>query len=171
MKTATGKAITVLSTIKTDNIIHTNTLKRAAENLVGKCVLLKTMKKVTSTYWKKNSSKTENNSKNLRKADQCGLEKLQHGFVKENLERMCRLKEREKYIMHEDVQQQLITMKAEIIRYDNHIRQFWWLCLFKSNQKVLFKELEQGCSYRGATGARAAFQILAKRCVFIAALK
>ena len=128
VRAATMKINKIVSLIKTETITETNSLLRAAGNIVAEMVGYK------------NKEMTGNRQPNWRR--RIRRRELQNEGVISKLERKFSVKRKGVEVVQEEVRQRLVAVGAKLERYDNRTEQFRQNRLFESNQKGLFKELE-----------------------------
>ena len=128
VRAATMKINKIVSLIKTETITETNSLLRAAGNIVAEMVGYK------------NKEMTGNRQPNWRR--RIRRRELQNEGVISKLERKFSVKRKGVEVVQEEVRQRLVAVGAKLERYDNRTEQFRQNRLFESNQKGLFNELE-----------------------------
>ena len=128
VRAATMKINKIVSLIKTETITETNSLLRAAGNIVAEMVGYK------------NKEMTGNRQPNWRR--RIRRRELQNEGIISKLERKFSVKRKGVEVVQEEVRQRLVAVGAKLERYDNRTEQFRQNRLFESNQKGLFNELE-----------------------------
>ena len=144
VKAATMKVNKVIALIRTESITETNIVLRAASNVVAEMVGHKTRnpKEIRTPHWRRRIlEKQKALRKDLRQLNRMKRNKLQNEGTKSKLERKYLIEEKG-IVVHEEVQQRLVAIAAKLERYDNRTEQYRQNCLFESNQKKLFDELD-----------------------------
>ena len=145
VKAATMKFNKVIALMRTESITETNIVLRAAGNVVAEMVGHKTMNpKENKTPLRRRGilEKQKALRKNLGQLSRMKRNELQNEGTKSKFEKKYRIEEKGIVVVHEEVHQRLVATGAKLERYDNRIEQCRQNCLFESNQKKLFDELD-----------------------------
>ena len=143
VKATTMKVNKVIALIRTESITETNIVLRAAGNDVAEIVGHKTMnpKGNRAPQWRRRIlEKQKALRKDLGQLNRMKRNELQNEVTKSKLERKNRIEEKGIVVVHEEVQQRLVTVGAKLERYDNRTEQYRQNRLFESNKKKMFYE-------------------------------
>ena len=143
VKATTMKVNKVIALIRTESITETNIVLRAAGNVVAEMVGHKTMnpKENRAPQWRRRIlEKQKALRKDLGQLNRTKRNELQNEGTKSKLERKNRIEEKGIVVVHEEVQQRLVTVGAKLERYDNRTEQYRQNRLFESNKKKIFDE-------------------------------
>ena len=145
VKSATMKVNKVIALIRTESITETDIVLRAAGTVVAEMVGHKTMnpKENRTPHWRRIIfEKQKALRKDLGQLNRMKRNELQNEGTKSKLERKYHIEEKGIVVVHEEVQQRLVAIRAKLGRYDNRTEQYRQNRLFESNQKILFDELD-----------------------------
>ena len=145
VREATVKINKIVSLIKTETITETNSVLRAAGNVVAEMVGYKNKKMAGDRQpnWRRRILEKEKVlRKELGQLNRMRRGELQNEGVTSKLERKFNIKGKSADVVHKEVQQRLVAVGAKLQKYDNRTKQYRQNRLFKLNQKRLFKELE-----------------------------
>ena len=141
VREATVKINKIVSLIKTETITETNSVLRAAGNVVAEMVGYKN-KEMTGDKqpnWRRRIlEKQKVLCKELGQSNRIRRGELQNEGVISKLERKFNVQRIGADVVHEEVRQRLVAVGAKLARYDNRTKQYGQNRLFESNQKRLF---------------------------------
>ena len=145
VKSATAKVNKVLPLIRTNSIMETNTVLKAAGNVVSELVDYKDIQKKEdkTPYWRRRIlEKQKLTRKDLGQLNRLKRNELRNESTITKLKRKYYIDEKGISTVQEEVQQRLVAIGAKLERYDNRTSQYRQNRLFESNQKKLFDELD-----------------------------
>ena len=126
VRAATVKISNVVSLIKTETIAETNSVLRAAGNIVAGMVGYKN-KEMTGDRqpnWRRRIlEKQKVLHKELRKLNRMRREELKNEGVISKLKRKFSVKRKGAEVVHEEVRLRLVAVRAKLERYDNRTKQ------------------------------------------------